>query len=300
MSVYSVSGLEINSIYDVDSTDLDSAYDINGTVIFSAAPQVDYDNYSYENMYSVSGITSHTQGMDIYDGVIAAFKADNKMYTFNLSNGSVIGSAITAKSEHGGSASFSDAFYDESDRFPLLYVSSDLTPCEIYVNRITTTTSTLIRTLVLPLDKAGYYGKATLNGNTLYCLGYKENSYTSDGGGTNNVIVSIWDLTSLTDNGDGTYTPQFVSSFERAFIYVLQFVTFHDGMIWAGSGYGSPNKSKVYALNITNGTILHTITLPDTVEIEGGAFVYDAEQDNYYLVVLQWGGVFLKYTFATT
>lgn len=297
MAIYNKNGQALQSAYGIDGRVLQSAYNIDGNLVYNATPTIDYDDYTYESLYTVSGITSHTQGMDIYDGVIVAFKADNLMYTFNLSDGSVIGSAITAKSEHGGSASFSDVFYDESDRFPLLYVSSDLTPCEIYVNRITTTSSTLIRTLVLPLDKAGYYGKATLNGNALYCLGYKENSYTSDGGGSNKVIISKWDLSNLTDNGDGTYTPAYVSSFERAFIYVLQFVTFHDGMIWAGSGYGSPNASHVYALRLDNGAILHTITLPNTVEIEGAAFVKDID-DTYYLVVLQWGGVFLKYTFA--
>lgn len=293
MAVYDVDGHSIQNLYKINSDQLSIAYSKNGDVVFTGQPTVDYDNYAMESLYTLSALSSHTQGFDIHDGVICAFRADDLMYLFDYSNGSTISSGITAKSGHGDSASFSNEFYDVEDEFPLIYVTSDKTPAEIYVNRITRTNSTLIRTLLFPIEKAGYYAAAVVDGSIIYLLGYSEQNYQTDNSGSNKTIISKWNLQNLSDNGDGTYTPEFISSYKRPFIYVMQGMTYHDGMIWIGSGYGSPNPSHIYAMNPTNGVILHDITLPNTVEIEGVSFV---END---LVVLQWGGVFSKYVFES-
>lgn len=294
MAVYKIDGQSAQNLYKVNSDQLSTAYSKSGDVVFGGQPVIDYDDYTMESLYTLSALSSHTQGFDIYGGVICAFRADNLMYLFNYSDGTTIKSGIVTKSEHGDSASFSNDFYDASDEFPLIYVTSDKTPAEIYVNRITRSDSTLIRTLVFPVDKAGYYAAAVLDNdiNILYLLGYSEQSYTSDNGGTNKTVVSKWNLQNLTDNGDGTYTPEFIYAYNRPFIYVMQGLTYHDGMIWIASGYGSPSPSHVYAMNPITGVILHDITLPNTVEIEGVSFVGDG------LIVLQWGGVFTKYTFS--
>lgn len=296
MSLYKVDGSPVEIAYRVSGEILTSAYDATGQEIYDNT--VDYDSYTYDSMYTLSTLSSHTQGFDIYGGVICAFRADDKMYLFNLSDGSTITSNISAVSSHGDSASFGNEFYDPADEFPLIYVTSDKTPAEIYVNRITRSSSTLIRTLKFPAT-AGYYGAASVDSanNNIYILSYKEQNYTSDNSGANKTVVSKWDLSNLTDNGDGTYTPEFISQYERPFIYVMQGLTFHDNMIWIASGYGSV-ASHIYAMNPDTGEILHTITLPNSTEIEGVSFVKDTN-DEYYMVVLQWGGVFTKYTFGT-
>lgn len=300
MAVYSKSGTALTQIYGKSGNSLDIAYDKSKNVVFTSEPVepvVNYDDYTAESLYKLSWLGNHTQGMATYNGYIVAFREADLMYTYRLATGAGIANAIPAKSDHGGSASFSGEFYNQSDAFPLLYVSSDNT--NIYVNRITTTSSELVRTLYFPNDPYGYYIKGAVDteNNLLYTLSYKENDYKVTSA-TNNVIIAKWDLSDLTDNGDDTYTPKLISSFERAFIYVLQFATFHDGMLWVGSGYGSPTPSRVYALDINTGNILHTILLSDVVEIEGASFVLDEETGDYYLIVLQWGGQCTKYTFG--
>lgn len=297
MAVYNIQGNSLNVIYDADGSALNTAYDISENVVYTSAPPVvDYDNYTLSESFSLS--VGNCQGIAVHNNVLFQFRASgtsvqNLVSLFNLTDKSTIISNMTINSEHGDSASFSNEYYANGDEFPLLYVTADTTPAKLYVNRVTRSEATLVKTLVFP-SSAGYWGAGAFDfeNNICYILAYKIQSYTS---ATNNAtVVSKWDLSNLTDNGDGTYTPAFISQYERAFIYCMQGLEYHDGLIWVASGYGG-QQSYVYAISPTDGTLLHTIDLNTTTEVEGCVFVSDTKM----LVGLQ-GGQYRYYTFATT
>ena len=293
MAIYSANGTPLEAFYKSDGTRLFSAYDKNGNII---ASNINYDDYVISDYCNVS--LSPMQGFDIHNGVIFQFMANsstnNLMCTVNAATSAILQNNIAATSDHGDSASFSSEFVD-NDEFPLLYVTSDTNPAKVYINRVTTTTSTLIKTLAFPLDKTGYYAAAALDAtrNILYMVGYSEQNYQSADDGANKTVISKWDMTRLADNGDNTYTPAFVSAIERPFIYVMQGQQYHDGMIWIASGATNVH-GYVYALDPLDGTLLHTIDTDATTEIEGVAFISNTE-----MVFGLQGGTYKKVTFAT-
>lgn len=296
MPIYDVNGNSLSAVYSADGLELQAAYDVNGEEIFSkGSPSIDYSRYSIENYCAVS--LSPTQGFDIFNGTIFQFLANssisNRMATINANSKQIINNNISASSDHGDSASFSSEFYAEGDTFPLLYVTADTNPAKVYVNRVTQTSSQLVKTFVFPLEKTGYYAALCLDeaSRTMYMVGYSENNYQTDGGGTNKAVISKWDMSNMTDNGDGTYTPLFVSSFERPFIYVMQGQQFHDGMLWIASG-GTNARGYIYALNPSNGNLLFTVDTGTTTELEGLSFISDSE-----MVFGLQGGTYKKVSF---
>lgn len=295
--IYNIQGNIICSAYDVDGDSISTAYDVAGELIWdSGSSVVDYDNYTLSDSFNIS--ISSTQGLAVHDNVLFQFRASgtsvrNLVSLFDLTDKSTIISNMTINSEHGDSASFSNEYYANGDEFPLIYVTADTTPAKLYVDRVSRTEATLVKTLVFP-SSAGYWGAGAFDfeNNICYILAYKIQSYTS---ATNNAtVVSKWDLSNLTDNGDGTYTPAFISQFECDFIYCMQGLEYHDGMIWVTSGNGG-QQSYVYAISPTDGSLLHTIDLNTTTEVEGCAFLSDTQ----VLVGFQRGS-YRIYTFATT
>ena len=296
MAIYRKSGQLLSAAYNLNGAPISKAYNVNGELVFDETV-VDYSNFTTSAFCSAS--VSNMQGFDIYDGVIFQFKAStsvpNRMVTINASTGEIIRDNIVSKSDHGDSASFLSVKYEPTDDYPLIYVTADTNPCKVYVNRVTLTSSTLVKTFVFPLDKTGYYGAHAYDEEhqIMYIVGYTEQNYQTDDGGNNKTLVSIWDMSSLTDNGDNTYTPRFVSSYERPFIYTIQGQQFHDTMIWIASG-GTGSSQYIYALDPEDGTQCFKINLNTNVEVEGLSFISSTE-----MVVGFQGGTYTKYTFAT-
>lgn len=296
MAVYDLNGNALTSVYDVNGSELQDAFDISGESVFDNAV-VDYSNYAITDYCSVS--LSPIQGFDIHNGIIFQFmgssNVSNRMATINAGTSAIINNNIPATSEHGDSASFSNQFYSVGDEYPLLYVTSDTNPAKVYINRVTTASSNLIKTLSFPLNKTGYYAAACCDfpQKILYMVGYSEQNYQTDDGGNNKTVISKWDLLNLTDNGDNTYTPAFISSIERPFIYVMQGQQFHDGMLWISSG-ASNTRGYIYALDPSDGTLLYTVDTNSTTELEGIAFISSTE-----MVFGLQGGTYKKVTFAT-
>lgn len=295
MAVYDKNGNALSNIYAVNGTSLNSAYDIDGAVVFGGG--IDYNNHTISSLLNIS--VSNCQGIAIHNNVLFQFRASGTTVTdtvclFNFTNGADIYRNMTIKADHGDSATFSNEYYAVGDEFPLIYVTADTTPAKIYVNRVSRSSSSLIRTLAFP-SSAGYYGAGAFDweNNVCYLVAYKTNSYTSDQGGVNTTVISKWSLSNLTDNGDGTYTPAFIEQYERPFIYVMQGLEYHDGMIWVTSGYGGA-ESYIYALDPADGTLLYTIDTGTTTEIEGIAFISDTEA-----VIGFQGGVYKKITFGS-
>lgn len=295
MAVYGINGTSIFAVYDVDGQQLNSAYNVDGSVIFYKT--VDYDNFTMSAYCSVT--LPNIQGFDIHNGVVFQFRGsssvNNIMVTIDAENASIIQSGISAKSDHGDSASFSTEYFAGTDDYPLMYVTADTNPAKVYVNRVTQSSSALVKTFSFPLDKTGYYAAHAYDeaNGIMYMVGYSEQNYQTDDGGNNKTVISKWDMTNLTQNQDGSYTPAYVSSFERAFILCTQGQQFHDGMIWVASGY-TETSQYIYALDPADGTALHTIDLNTTTEVEGLSFLSANE-----MVVGFQGGTYVKYTFAT-
>ena len=295
--IYNKDGISVPVAYGIDGASLPQVYDINKNPLLIG---VDYTDYTVSNYCSVS--ISQMQGFDIYDGIIFQFRANsstvsNVMCTIDAGTSTIIQNGISATSDHGDSASFSTEKYDASDDYPLLYVTADTTPCKVYIDRVTQTSCSLVKTLFFPTAQAGYYGAHAYDeeNQVIYIVAYTEQNYQSDDGGNNKTLVSKWDMTDLTDNGDGTYTPAFISSFERPFIYVMQGQQFHDGMIWISSGYSGSSQSYIYAISPVDGTLLYTIDLNTTTEVEGLSFISNTE-----MIVGLAGGTYKKYTFTTS
>lgn len=289
MAVYDVAGTAISPVYDVSGSVAGALYDVNGNPLEGGTLPLDYDSYTITDLFTY--VANGFNGCDVYDGIIYQLMANNKLYTFNLGTHEALRAAVEITSAHGASASFSNEKYQASDPCPLFYVSSDVNPSTVFVNRITDNGTMLIKTLLFPTDKAGYYaGHAyDIANNIMYMVGYSQQSYQSADSGNNKVIVSKWDMSEMTESG-GYYTPTFISRYFRDFIYVMQGKKYFDDYIWVSSGYNDGGGQYVYAMNPATGAIEHTITMDDHVEMEDVAWVYDSAQHKYWMLVGQQNG----------
>jgi len=293
--IYNVDSNVLLSPKTKDGADTDILYDKNGAQVFAGG--IDYRTYTKTAYCGLA--LANMQGFDINSGIIFQFRAgsavNNTMCTINAANGSIIQNNIAASSEHGDSASFSKEKYNEADDYPLLYVTSDTNPAKVYVNRVTQTTSSLVKTLVFPLDKTGYYAAHAYDeeNGVMYMIGYSERNYLSSNDGSNKTVISRWDMTELNDNNDGTYTPAYISRTDREFIYCTQGQQYKNGMIWIASGYTGSAESYIYALNPDTGETVVTIDLETTTEVEGLTFISGNE-----MIVGLAGGTYTKYTFG--
>lgn len=294
MSVYNIDGEIINNAYNLTGNSLQGVYDRESNYIPFSEPvgpiPLDYSTYTTTDLFTY--VANGFNGFDIYNGVIAQLMASNKLYLFDLEEHTTIATDLAITSAHGDSASFSSEKFYSTDEFPLLYVTSDSNPANVYINRITRTGATLIKTLSFPLDKAGYYAAHAYDesNHILYMVGYSEQNFTSDDGGNNKTIVSKWNMAQLTANENGSFTPAFISSYERDFIYVMQGLQFFDGYIWIASGYNNGGNQYIYAMNPSTGVIEHTILLDDHIEVEGLAWVYDDTENKYWMLIGQQNG----------
>ena len=206
------------------------------------------------------------QGMAIYNGVI--FQLFNPDYVrLRTFPGFVDIAEYSITSEHGDTAEFSNEFYDSSDEFPLLYITSDSDPAKVFVNRVTRSGATLIRTYYFgDLTKTGYYAGhcCDFDNNIMYLVGYTEGSYYADPNKTNKMIVSKWDLSNIHDNGDGTITPAFLGSFTVPFISTAQGQRFFRDKIYILSSKngvdGVVGDTKIYVIDPYKQKIDHVFT----------------------------------------
>lgn len=284
MAIYDKSGNALSSVYNKSGQSLDFAYNANGEVIFSkGSPTPDYDDYTISDLFSVSGgsLSGNTfQAFDIYNDVIVQVRGDGYLCLIDLNTHQVINSGMTAQVNHGNSFSLSRVFFADGDEFPLAYATDGYK--FVYVNRVTRTGATLVKTYKTdPTSHGGYLMSAvpTEDGKFLYTMGYTFANYTSDLDGTNLVRIAKWNLENATDNGDGTFLPEFIEEKTMPFIDCIQGTQLRDGLLFASSGVGG-RASHVYLIDPSTAQIEHTIAL-STVEVEGCAWVDD------YLVVGQ-------------
>lgn len=236
----------------------------------------------------VQGVSSY-QGFTINNGVIFQLFSDNKVELIDYTTGEQI-AMLDITSDHGDTIDFSNEYYQDGDEFPLAYITAETTPAKVYVNRITRTGTTLVKTYTFPADKTGYYAGHSLDpvNKILYQIGYTENSYYQDPNGTNYLIVSVWDLKTVTDNGNNVYTPAFVRSFKLPFYTTLQGQAFFNGLLFVVSSHWSNPDTIIIVIDPSSDTICNVMTefnsVIKTEETEGLAFV---ENGNKYDMILK-------------
>ena len=190
---------------------------------------------------------------------------------------------LSAPTKHGNSVVFTDEYYNTNDEYPIAIVSDSASEALAYKVRIQQSGTTLLETYKFPTAQAGYYGNVVydLLNKKGYVVGYTANSFSSE---TNNsIIISVWDFTTLANNGDGTYTPTFVKSFILPFINTAQGMQMWNGLIYVISSKVSSTAAdtKVYVINPFEERISAVMesfpTEIKTHETEGICFIDDHE-----------------------
>ena len=297
--IYNKNGSALATCYNVDNNQILSAYNVDGNAVFSGEHETDYTDYSITSYKNIS--VQNAQAMEIYNDVLFQFRGSGSnlsindlvcLYTF--SSGSAIKTNMAIESGHSNAVAFSKTFYDPNDEFPIIYCGDWFDPI-VHVNRISRSSNTHLYDIVY--SGAGYHSNPCIDfdNNIMHTIGYYLNSTETETG--NYCIVCKWDLSNMTDNGDGTYTPTLLSTYNRDFIYVMQDLKFNDGICWITSGYGSSTQY-LYGMNPDTGVFTYTITMPITTEIEGLVWMTDEETGLYYAYIGFQGGKYYKATFT--
>lgn len=311
MSVYKRDGSVLSSVYNKNGLELAYAYDKLGNVIHIAGdtptpePRPDYSSYSYIQKWASKGISS-TQGFGIYDDKVFWISksgdstVDSKCYVFNLSDGSqALASAyITAYTGHGNSISID---------FPKMYSATAYSGGKVHISIFSNDflINTLDKTLMLPTatgDVTPYGCDACVDEIDKTIL-WSIHHTVALSDRTTPWKIRKWDLTNLTDNGDGTYTPLLLADVplaQPANSPYFQGCFMHDGILWYANGYsGASSGAYVFGVNPDTGAVLYTIDCETTAEPEGVAWVEDDDAVGGYALYVGFQGMVLrKYTFG--
>jgi len=291
--IYNVNGSSIGIAYDSEGDSVSTAYDKDGNAVFGSS--VDYTSYTISSKWTPSGVFFSTQGLDIYDNKVFWVTGGNggveqNCYVWNLSNGvaAISPNPFTVYSGHGNNICID---------YPTLYASTAYSPNKVYVDTLLPVSggyeASLTKTLFLSDGSTDLDASLDENDNTiLWSLGHTASS--SDTSAPYN--ISKWDLTDLTDNGDGTYSPALLQTIQtpQPACYYFQGFKMHDGILWYASGYtGGSYEAYVYGVDPTTGTLLYTIDCGTTEEPEGIAWVPDQGSKGGYALYVGFGGMHL-------
>lgn len=256
MTIYSKNGTQIQEAFDISGNELEYAYDVLGTQVFQKTDPYAY--YSISQMYNKS--RNSAQGMDIYGNYMVIFRDDTYSLQFvNMTTWNIDYTIPTGITTHGNDISFSSTFYDSNDEFPLLFIQaqnsyglridvSNLSVNNVYnINNTPTGDTWVVYATAFNEDMTRYY-----------CLGYNTNNYSDSSGF---IFLETWDISESIEN------PTRLNSLTRAWFPCIQGMAYHDGLLWVASGMGNP--VKVYALDPTDASIVKTVNLTRTGELEG-------------------------------
>ena len=210
------------------------------------------------------------QGFAIYKSTLFQFCSSNLCRLYDMNDDLSIIADITVGCDHCNSAVFSETFYNPSDEYPLVYVSD--ADGKVYVIRITRTAATTIQTLYFNPSNFDAIAQLALDAKNNICYVVGGNKLTSPYYPITSVKISKCDLSSLTDNGDGTYTPSIIEQYDVGLTgdyIILQGVKFFNDNIYIATGGSSTSVySAIYIINATSKTLAHVITdFPNDVKI---------------------------------
>lgn len=286
--IYNALGEGLLTAFDVNGENLYQAYDIDGNRAFVYK----YGNYTITKKYAYFG--RNGQGLDIHNDVMAIWDGKDFILSLrDLDTGELITTLDLSSTDHGNDISFMQEYYDPGDEFPLLCMSASR------VYRITREGATLVRTYKMPVmnyNNLTYkltYGTAFV-GDYMYVSGYRTGTYQYT---DNNAIRIVkLDLTDLTENQDGTYTPAVISYADRGWLECIQGASYHDNLFWACCGMSSPGH--IYGFNPDTAEIEVDIDLGNTGELEGLGWAYNDTDDWFMMVGAVGMSKYLKVTFS--
>lgn len=222
--------------------------------------KIDVNKYGYEisQLWNFSSPTTAgsfvKEASAYYGGVVFKCYNTDLIQLYNFADGTKI-AEFPITCGHGDCIDFSNEYYASSDEFPLCYITADTNPATVYVNRITRSGATLVRTLTFPLERTGYYAGHCVDpiNNVLYQIGYKNNDYQNPDNG-NHMIVTKWDLSELTDNGNNTFTPAFLDTFDLPFMDTAQGQVMLNGKVFIMSSNpyvpADGRRTRVYVVDV--------------------------------------------------
>ena len=292
-------GLESKSITKAFDTTYEGKTIVNAVAdIFGPPLSYGYRGFKIDNSYTGLSVeklpfnppaessgTKTLNGMAIYNGVIFQAYSDGSVTLIDAKTGAqIITHALNAG--HGASLSFANEFPTGNNEFPYLYVESYIEP-KIFVYSVTRETFALEKIYYFPNTTSGYYQEGAVNkyDNTVWVVGHKVNSFTLG----EKFVWTHWDLSTSTDNGDGTFTPTLIDTFETPFILYMQGIQILNNQIFIFSGADSAiYPTVIYVMKI--GSKEYTTIMDDfpsavkSAEIEGLDFVLDEENRKYYMI----------------
>lgn len=225
---------------------------------------------SYDN-----ALTS--QDIEYFNGYLfVAFSGTEQIKIYSLEDKTLLAS-IEISVDHGSGMQFSNEYYDETDDFPLLYVGGWIDNL-IQVIRITKSenvwSAEIVRTLYIPTSE-GYFMTPSVDNenNILYCYGYKDDYVGASG---NAMKLIKCDLSDLTDNGDGTFSPTILQRIETPYMGVMQGRKYYNGRLYIGfAETSSPHNARLVVVDVSNGDTKTVVDMTNitTSENEGVCFV---------------------------
>lgn len=197
--------------------------------------------YNRTDVMNMSPVATSSQAFDIYNNqyLVQLYAENTTIQIIDFESKTQLGVISNVGFDHGDTCQFSNTFYDPSDLLPLLYVTSDTTPAICHIVRIRDlNTATVIKSYVLD-SEAGYYAGQCYDfeNNLMYAFGYKQNEFHTNTGGTNNVIVSVYDMSKETFIGGIKYSIELLDRWEIPFIYTMQGQKFLNGKCYLVSSY---------------------------------------------------------------
>lgn len=223
-----------------------------------------------------------SQDIDIFDDYLfVAFSMLNVIRVYSLIDNALI-AEMPVDVQHGAGIQFSSEYYDPNDSLPLLYTGGWVSNT-INVIRITNSdniwSASIVKTLVIP-DTYGYYLAPSIDSvnNIIYCYGYKIKEITS----TNNAMILLkCDLSSLTNNGDGRYTPTVINKIETPYMGIAQGRKYYGGRLYVGFAETSaPHNSRLIAIDVDTGRTVTNIDLSIITKRENEGLCYQINGNN--------------------
>lgn len=265
-----MNGTQLENAFDKQGNALDYAYNALGTIVYESSS----DPYAYDSIESIyNKPRDSAQGMDIYGNYMAIYRdSDHAVQLVNMTTWQIEYTLSTSLTAHGNDITFSHDFYDESDRFPILYINDKLNGLRLDLTNLTTA---IVQTIgATPYNNEWIYGLAFDDDMTrLYLMGYTKNDYTDTSG---LIYLETWDISESIDN------PTRIDRVIRDWFPCIQGLSYHDGLLWVASGMGNP--VKVYALSLSDASIVKTINLTRTGELEGIGWGYDNSTNKWFCV----------------
>ena len=263
-------------------------YNYNGDVVDISV----HKKYTCEPMFAgvdrVLPTGKTAQAFAISNNIIFQFLADDMCRLYDYSTQAILGD-LSIKCGHANSANFSHVFQEETDEFPLIYLSD--TNGNVYVNQITRTATTLIRTLYFDPAVFGNIPQLALDSDSdiCYIIGQTPIAVAAD---NPEYIITVCDLSDLIQSDD-KYTPRVISNFSVTIPgekIVLQGVNYLNGCIWIASGGTSTSVlSRITVIDIQKKAVVSTFTdFPEIAslhEMEDLKFVKNSTASNYDIIL---------------